>query len=384
MFLRHELDDLLACEAEPAVSLYLPTHMAGREVRQDSIRLRNLLGTAAERLAPSCRGPEIAELLNPASRLVGDEEFWQHQEQGLAVFLAPNFARIHKLPVTVPERVTVGRRFSVRPLLSIIDANGLFWLLSITSRRSRLFQASRWSIEEVSGIDLPQGMAELREESVYEEAYSGAPTARPQSAPASMGRAQVLGDAPEELQKTQLIELLRRVAAAVEPVVTRERAPIVLAAGPQIAGNFRELTHWKELQPQSVAGNPDAMTPEALRDKGWALLEPLEERRRAGALDQLGALLGAGSPRATTKPEEIVRAACYGRLDRLFLCDSAVLWGQFDEARDRVVAHGEPVAGDHDLFDYAALMTLRQGGAVNLVARSQLPPDALAAAVLRY
>jgi len=36
------------------------------------------------------------------------------------------------------------------------------------------------------------------------------------------------------------------------------------------------------------------------------------------------------------------------------------------------------------LLDYAALMTLRQGGNVTLVDRTQLPPDRPAAAILRY
>jgi hypothetical protein len=34
MFLRK--DELLAIEAQPAASLYLPTHVAGREIRQDA------------------------------------------------------------------------------------------------------------------------------------------------------------------------------------------------------------------------------------------------------------------------------------------------------------------------------------------------------------
>ena len=46
MFLRTDLDELLACDAQSAVSIYLPTHRAGREIRRDSIRLRNLLGPA--------------------------------------------------------------------------------------------------------------------------------------------------------------------------------------------------------------------------------------------------------------------------------------------------------------------------------------------------
>jgi hypothetical protein len=46
MLFRNDLDELLAYDQYPAVSVYLPTHPAGRELRQDAIRLRNLLSTA--------------------------------------------------------------------------------------------------------------------------------------------------------------------------------------------------------------------------------------------------------------------------------------------------------------------------------------------------
>src|SRR5207237_6241515 len=98
MFLRNDLDQLLAFDKRPAVSIYLPTHPAGREVRQDAIRLRNLLSTAAKRLEAEHRPPELSELLDPARRLVDDEEFWRYQACGLGVFLAPGFHRVHKLP----------------------------------------------------------------------------------------------------------------------------------------------------------------------------------------------------------------------------------------------------------------------------------------------
>jgi len=90
MLLRSDLDELLAFDKTPAVSVYLPTHSAGREVRQDAIRLRNLLSDAAKRLAAAGRrAPEVDALLTPARRLVDDEEFWRYQGQGLAVLSGP-------------------------------------------------------------------------------------------------------------------------------------------------------------------------------------------------------------------------------------------------------------------------------------------------------
>jgi hypothetical protein len=383
MFLRNDLDQLLAFDKRPAVSIYFPTHPAGREVRQDAIRLRKLLSSAAKRLAAEHRSPEIDALLEPASRLVDEEEFWRYQDQGLGVFLGPGFDRVHKLPIAVPEELAIADHFCIKPLLPLIDQAGSFWVLALSAGRTRLYQGSRWTFAEVSGLDLPQGLAEIWGETEYQEAHKASPTGRPQLGPAGLSKAQSLGDAPEELHKTQLIELLRRVAAAVEPVVRRQPEPVILAAEAKIQGQFRELAKWKELLPDGVLEFPDAMPEQDLHRKAWAIFAPREERLRADALGRLQSLLGNGG-KATTKPDEIVKAARYGRVDRLFLCDGQPLWGRFDERQDRVVAHREPAAGDDDLLDYAALMTLRQGGNITLVDRTQLPPDGPAAAILRY
>jgi len=160
---------------------------------------------------------------------------------------------------------------------------------------------------------------------------------------------------------------------------------VVLAAQPEIQGNFREIAKWKELLPEGLTENPDAAPPQELHRKAWALLTPREDQNRADALGRLESMLGTGNNgKATTVPEEIVKAARYGRVDRLFLSDGDPLWGWFDERHDRIVAHRDPAEGDDDLLDYAAVMTLRQGGNVTLVDRKQLPRTAPAAAILRY
>jgi hypothetical protein len=383
MFLRSDLDELLACDSAPAVSIYLPTHQAGREIRQDAIRLRNLLSTAAKRLGPERRGPDIARLLDPAQRLVVDESFWRHQDRGLALFLAPDFDRVHKLPIEVAEALTVGPRFHIKPLLPLVDPAAWFWVLAVTAGRTRLFQASRWSFDEFRVPGLPQGVQAILDESVYEEAYNAAPTGRQRSA-RGLAKAQSFGPAPDELHKDQLIEFLRRVAAAIEPVMRSQPAPLVLAAQPEVQGHLREFLRYKELLPEGIQENPDAMPPEELHHKAWRLLEPHLDKDRADALGRLNGLLGTGDGRATTNPEEIVKSAHYGRVEQLFLGRGETLWGRFIEAQDRIEGHGTPAEGDEDLFDYAARMTLRQAGAVTLVDRAQLPPNGAAAAILRY
>jgi hypothetical protein len=141
MFSRSDLEELVKLDGQPAISIYLPTHLAGREVRQDPIRLKNLLSAAAKRLMASRRLPEINALLSPAQRLVEDGAFWrrqQHEQQGLAIFLAPGFDRVFQLPIAVHEEIMLGSYFHIKPLLPILEDAGPFWLLTISASHARL------------------------------------------------------------------------------------------------------------------------------------------------------------------------------------------------------------------------------------------------------
>jgi hypothetical protein len=378
MFSRSDLDELVAMDVRPAVSIYLPTHVAGREIRQDPIRLKNLLSSAAERLSATWRKPEVEEFLGPAEALVGDEEFWRHQQQGLAVFLARGFSRIHKLPIPVPEETLLGEHFHIKPLFPLLEDAGAFWLLTISANQTRLYHGSRWEFAEEKGIGLPQGVGKIRGMTDYEETHYGSPVGRR----GGLAKAQSFGDDPDQIRKDELLEFLHRIVPPVEPLIKRSPAPVIIAADPEIGGHFREIAGWKEIEPHGISGNPDALPEDELHRRAYALVEPKLAETRAAAVDRLNALLAGG--KATTKPEEIVKAARYARIDTLFLTGDDHLWGWFDESEDRVVAHGSAADGDIDLLDFAALMTLRQGGSVMLVEREALPPPGPSAAILRY
>src|SRR5439155_23802788 len=107
--------------------------------------------------------------------------------------------------------------FNIKPLLPILDDAGPFRLLAISARHTRLYQGSRWTFSEVEAIDVPQGIAAIAEITQYENTRYGAPTGRRSG---GLDKGQSLGETPEELRKTELIELLHRIAAKVERHVT--------------------------------------------------------------------------------------------------------------------------------------------------------------------
>lgn len=379
---RVEIDRLMANEAAPAVTLLLPTHTSGREIRQDPIRLRNLLNGAAARLMDDgWRDREVEELLAPARALVDDAGFWREQERGLAVFVAPGFFRALTLPYEPPEEAVVARRFHLRHLLPAIAGGQRFLVLTVSADRCRLFEATRKDMTELREIELPNGVDEVADESLYETHQQSSPGIRPRAKTAVGVAAAHNFESPEELRKAQFVEYLRRVAAAVEGLAKQRELPVVLAAQPEVQGHLRALNVISTLIDQGVSENPDALDEADLHRLACAAVEPLREADRARRYDELNMRLGDGNGQASTILDDIVRAARYGRIDTLFLSEDGHMWGRIDEAPDGAIS---VTGGDDDLLDYAAVQTLRHGGRVEVVPGSDLPGDAAAAAIFRY
>ena len=94
---RDELGELMETRLNPSVSIFLPTHRAGKEIQQDPIRLKNLLTEAEKRLITGgMRTPDARDFLAPASSLLNDGWFWRHQSDGLAIFLNQGLSRSYR------------------------------------------------------------------------------------------------------------------------------------------------------------------------------------------------------------------------------------------------------------------------------------------------
>ncbi len=59
-------------------------------------------------------------------------------------------------------------------------------------------------------------------------------------------------------------------------------------------------------------------------------------------------------------------------------------WGMFDSGMPSVDLHQERMPGDEDLFDFASVYTLLNGGTVYAVKPEEVPGSSLIAAIFRY
>ncbi len=374
--LQHDqLRTLIEPTDAPCISIFLPTHRGGVEIKQGAIRLKNQLRTAEEQLAAQgVTSSEAKPLLEPLQELCENTGFWQYQSDGLALFRSPKRFRYYRLPLHVDELLVVTERFHVKPLLRLFTEDGRFYLLTLSKNEVRFFQCTRYGAREV---DLPDGtpkrLSQVLEPAGIQQqfpAHAGGPT-----------RIHGHGAKPQG-DKQELREFFRLVDRGVREVLREDRAPLVLAGVEYLFPLYREANTYPHLAEKGVNGNPEGRRPEDLQSSAWAVVEPHFRRVRETAARRF--LDNAGSAKASQDVETVVSAASQGKVELLFVAVGKQIWGRWNGPEQKATISPEKQPGDRDLLNLAAIETLLQRGAVYAVPPDEVPGGKSIAAVFRY
>jgi hypothetical protein len=378
-----ELKQLADTRQGWCVSIYMPTHPAGPEMRQDPIRLKNLLEQAEERLvATGVRGPEARSLLEPANHLLGNRLFWRYQSTGLAVFLDQDGLHHYRLPLSFEDLVVVGHRFHLKPLLPLLSGDGRFFVLALSQNEIRLLQATRYSVAQVQLRHVPESLAEaLRWDDPESQLQWHTGTGTESDGRAAIFHGHGVGNLPEH--KKQILRYFQKIDAGLAEILADERAPLVLAGVEFLLPIYRQASSYQHLVPESITGNPEELSAQELQQRGWRIVEPLFERSLEDAEDRFRRL--AGGDATATGLSEVVPAAFRSRLDTLFVALDTQRWGTYRPGDDDgVTVHQDYQPGDQDLLDVAAVQCFLHGGTVYAVDADEVPSGQEVAAICRF
>jgi Bacterial archaeo-eukaryotic release factor family 3 len=373
---RTDLQRLALGRHGPCVSMFLPTHRAGREVEQAPIRLKNLLRHATDALkSDGVRAPEIDRLLAPLRRLLDDRLFWQYQSDGLALFSRPGWWRSFRVPLDLPELAVVDDRFHVTPLLQLLAGDGHFFVLALSQNQIRLLEGTRDRVEEVELPGVPLGVRDaLQGEEVQRQlqlyvADRGGPGA---------GRIYHGHGHPGEGQAERILRYFRKVDRGLREVLASERAPMVLAAVEHLSPIYRKANTYPQLVDEVLPGSPEGLSPHELHARAWPIVEPLFLRAQREAVARYDRLAGTGQ--TSQDAQDIVRAAEDGRIETLFISQHPA--GPSGAAGDAPVSDGD--GGLRDVLGLATVTALSKGGTVYVFPAGEVPGGGNAAAVFRY
>ena len=383
---RDDLRTLIRKHDELCVSIYMPTHRMGREVQQDPIRLKNLVGNALGRMVTGgVRPPEARELLKPAEMLLHDGLFWQHQSDGLALFVSPEMFHHYRLPFDFEELVVVTDRFHIKPLLPLLSGDGRFYVLALSQNEVRLLQGTRYSVSEVDLEDVPESLAEALRYNDPEKRFQFHTGTR---TPGGKGQRPAIfhghGVASADDPKDYILRYFHQVDEGLRDLLRDEEAPLVLAGVDYLLPIYQEANSYLHLVDERIEGNPEEMSADELHEQAWAIVHPLFLSAQQEAAAQYRQLAGTGSEQASGDLKRLISAAYHGRVETLFVAVGLQQWGAFDPATNAVHLHERAEPGDEDLLDFAAIHTLSNGGSVYAVEPGNVPDDAPLAAVLRY
>ncbi len=375
-----ELELLAANRSPNCVSILMPTHRMGTETKQDPIRFKNLLRQAEEQLIDrGLRGQDAKDLLQSVETL-DDYEFWQHQSDGLAIFVSGEQFYYYCLPVDFPEQVVVSDRFYLKPLLPLLTGDGQFYILALSQKQIRFFQGTRYSVSEVELNNIPNNIAEaLKYDDPEKNLQFHTGTSGGSGDRAAMFHGHGAG---EEEQKDNLLRYFRQVNQGLQELLKNQRSPLILAGVDYLLPIYKQANTYPCLLDEAITGNREELKPEELHAQAWQFVQPYFEQTKHEAIDRYLELAGTGQTASSF--EQVIPAAYYQRVESLFVPSGQQQWGFFNPETLEVQLHPKPEAEAQELMDLVALHTLLNGGTVYAIEPEKIPGVASIAAVLRY
>ena len=380
---RTDLQELIEETGQWCISLYMPTHPIGSEQQQNPIRLKNLLTRVKKDLSEyGLRRPDIEGLLQPAEELLLDRDFWQHQSEGLAVFLSNNLSRTYRLPAKFEELLIIANNFHIKPLLPILSTEGKFYILAINLNGIKLFLATRDAISEVELTGIRTNL----EEALWmdePERHLDMHTAT-SSTGRGAGSAIFHGQGIRDEDKTNILRFFHYFDQELKALLKDKSILMIPAGVDYLLPLYREANTYNNLLKEELIGAPEKLPIKELHKRAWQIIEPIFKERQQQAIEQFNELNGQQSELVTSDLNTAVKAAKFGQVGTLFVPLGIQKWGRYDPENNKVFREAEPTPDNEDLLDFAAIHTILNSGQVYAVQHEELPGNGDLAAILRY
>lgn len=360
-----EINALSDLRADAVVSIYLPTTPVTQEIEASRIALGNLTKAAISQLDEAGFDKRrLAALEEQLHDLRADDEFWIYQANSLAIIATPDVVRTYRLANKLTEIIEVSDRVHLKPLLRAVTFPHSAYILSLSENSVGLVELfSDLPPEEVSVPGLPRDAATaVGKSTINDRSHS-------QRIHGSEG------------QKTRLTQYVRKVDAALRPLLVGRSKPLILAATEPVASIFRTVNAYPHLLAQTIASSTDRWTPAELADAA----RPILDAHYAAEIEEQKALFATrtGDRRTTTDIADAARAATFGQVDTLFADIDEIVHGTVDDETGEVV-FGEEGPDTYGIVDEIAVRVLKNGGRVLAVRRADIPGEGSLAAILRF
>jgi len=371
------VDEILEKNGNPLVSITMPTHKKGEEVKQDPIRFKNLLKNVSEDFEKrGLKQAEIDTLLKPANDLLENPRFWTHQDHGLVVYLAKNHFNYYKLPYTVEEKAYVNTHFLITPILPMVSMDGTFNILTVSRSKPRLLSCTRNEAWDITPEDSPGSVDEYLEVTPEKELqfHTGAEGTDAMF----FGHGAGAGD---EDRRIVIEQYFRELEKSITEKCKKQNDPLVLIGLEDNIAFYKSINSYGRTMDEIIDANPDELKDAELKDRGWDIIKRYFLKDMYSSLDQFSE---HNSEKVSNNISDVIESTVMGRAKTIFITRGEDRWGHYDEEKHEVHLTDDPSNGDVDLLNWLAVKGRETGSKVYMLPRDQMPMKATVAAEFRF
>ncbi len=365
----------------PCLSLYQPTHRRYPENQQDQIRFGNLVKELEASLRQRYPAAQTRLLLEPFEDLAGDQAFWNHTLDGLAVLGGSSLFRVFRLQRPVAELTVVADSFHTKPLRRFLQSVDRYQVLGLSLGKVQLFEGNRNTLDEIDlAPEVPRSISEALGEELTEPHQTVASYGGVGGGSRPMHHSQGGKKDEAEIDAERFFRAVDR--AVLEHSSRPSGLPLILAALSEHHHLFHRISQNPALMAEGLMINPDALTVEELRQGAWQLVEPQYQARLAALADEFMAAKSNGL--GSDDLAEVAQAAAAGRVSVLLIEADRRIAGRLDGSTGRVEDADLNHPQVDDLLDDLGELVAKMGGRVVVIPAEQMPGQTGLAATYRH
>jgi|GEM_PF-1547397 len=374
------LDDLANHNQSDSISIVMPTEQSGRQVQQNAIRFKNLLNeVVAQFVSMGTSENEAEQRIAELRERQHDDNFWQHQSEGLAVYFCDGQLSTLHLHYVPEPLVTVADHYFITPVAVDSSRSQQRSVLTVTWEEAKLYDSVQGQFEPHDCVQFPVGIRDVvlppdAEEQLQVRTQRGGGS----GADGGMFHGQGAG---EQMIESDRKRFLAEVGRRLEDVFSGTPENLIIIGTEEVVGHLKATTELSKAK--TLTASPASMDRNQLSKRVEEFLCGEPDLGFADRLEQFGNAMAHG--KGSKYLPEIIRAASEGRISDLIIDPNQRIWGSWN-SDTQTASIAEEQANDAnavELVNLAVVLSLRTGARILVGTDSQLGSEP-AAAIFRY
>jgi len=369
------------------ISLFLPITTVVADANQNVTLAKDLRNQAFDQLMDNGLEPRKAKLyLEPIDKLIEEPQQLLRPTATVGLYIDESSTFLIDIPYSVPAQVTVGNRFTLKPLLPLLQCNSKFTIVCLNQGQLAVYTASRLSIKCITLQDMPTSIADLAKFDDPEKTLQGHVVNQGPAA-GRAGSSPVAGmhghGLPSELKETQARQLFNCAANAVKKFLANERSPIVVFGVDKNIGLFTSAVDWSEHAIIDVHQDPHKWANAEILARANEAMMPYWQAALQEKVENIEQAINKDNGIVDTG--KCVVAAANGRVEMACVATDQTEPGICQPEQMEVKFVKEAGAGcAHDLLDTIAFETIQHGGEVLALPAEKIPGPGNTSAIVRF